>query len=226
MPFDASFIPKYTIKLLGYLPQTLWIVVASIVLGLIISLPITYARYYHIKGISTVCEGVISFIRGTPPIILLLIIYYLLTRLLLSWKVTNGDFICGVIALGVNAGGFFSESLLTALRSVPVGQTEAAYSVGMTRARVMWRIVLPIALPIAIPNILTICFTILKESSLVYLIGVNSVMSGAKLISSSTYRLVEAYIAAAIIYFPICALAELLGTLLQRRMRRHVREAA
>ncbi|GHU66926.1 ABC transporter permease [Clostridia bacterium] len=224
MPFDASYIPRYVIRLLFYLPQTLWVVAASLICGLVISLPITYIRYYKLRCIRIISEGFVSFIRGTPPIIQLLIVYYALTRLLISWHVDNGEFICAIIALGVNAGGFFSEALLSAMRSVPAGQTEAALSVGMTRVRLTRRILFPIALPVAIPNMLNICFIILKESSLVFMIGVVSVMSGAKLISSSTFRLVEAYVAAAIIYFPICVAAELLGGILQRRMRKHTRE--
>lgn len=226
MPFDASYIPRYIVKLMAYLPQTLWVVAASLMFGFVISLPLTYARFYRVRGAYHVCEGFVSFIRGTPPVIQLLVVYYALTRLLLSIRVNNGEFICAVIALGINSGGFFSEAMLAALRSVPGGQTEAAYSVGMTRSRLMRRIVLPMALPIAVPNMLNICFTILKESALVFYIGVPSVMSAAKLISSSTFRLVEAYIAAAIIYIPICALAEITGTATQKRLRRYVREAA
>ncbi|MDR1570204.1 MAG: amino acid ABC transporter permease [Oscillospiraceae bacterium] len=226
MPFDISFVPGYFVRLLAYLPQTLWVVAASLLFGFALAIPLTYARYYRVRGVRIACEGFVSFIRGTPPVIQLLVVYYALTRLLLSMKVENGEFICAVIALGINSGGFFSEALLAALSGVPVGQTEAGYSVGMTRPRLMTRIILPIALPGALPNILNICFTILKESALVFYIGVPSVMSAAKLISSSHFRIVEAYIAAAMIYIPICALAEALGSLLQKRLRRHVREVA
>jgi His/Glu/Gln/Arg/opine family amino acid ABC transporter permease subunit len=188
-------------------------------------MPLTYARFYRIKGLRWVCEGFVSFIKGTPPIIQLLVVYYAFTRLFLSLGIADGEFFCAVIALGVNSGGFFSEAILSALYSVPIGQIEAAYSVGMTRSRLMIRIVLPAALPVAVPNMLNIAFIILKESSLVFYIGVVSVMSGAKLISSSNFRLIEAYIAAAMIYIPLCALAEIAGTLLEKYMRRHVREA-
>ncbi|MDR2656840.1 MAG: amino acid ABC transporter permease [Oscillospiraceae bacterium] len=226
MPFDVSFVPGYVVRLLQYLPQTLWVVAASLIFGLVLSLPLTYARFYRVKGFGRACEAFVSFIRGTPPVLQLLVVYYALIRALLSLGMKNGEFVCAIVALGLNAGGFFSEAMLSALRSVPVGQTEAAYSVGMTRARLMRRITLPMALPVAAPNMLGICFVILKESALVFYIGVVSVMSGAKLISSSTFRLVEAYVAAAIIYFPICAIAERLSALLQKRLRRYVREAA
>ena len=187
---------------------------------------IAYARYYRIPVLSAGCDIFVSFIKGTPPLIHLLVVYYSMNRLLNGLGVRDSEFVCAILGLGINSGAFISEALLAALYSVPSGQIEAGYSVGMTRSRLMRRIVLPIALPVALPNIFNICFTIFKESPLVYAIGVIGVMTGARLISSSNFRTVEAYMAAALIYIPICALAELGGHFLQNRLRRHVRNPA
>ena len=187
---------------------------------------VTYARYYRVPGLREGCDLFVSFIKGTPPLIHLLVVYYSMNRILIGLGIRDSEFACAILALGINSGAFMSEALLAALYSVPSGQIEAGYSVGMTRGRLMRRIILPVALPVALPNIFNICFTIFKESPLVYAIGVIGVMTGARLISSSNFRTVEAYIAAALIYIPICALAELGGHLLQNRLRRHVRNPA
>jgi len=187
---------------------------------------VTYVRYYRVPALRAGCDVFVSFIKGTPPLIHLLVVYYSMNRLLSGLGVRDSEFVCAILALGINSGAFMSEALLAALHSVPSGQIEAGYSVGMTRSRLMRRIVLPIALPVALPNLFNICFTIFKESPLVYAIGVIGVMTGARLISSSNFRTIEAYIAAALIYIPICALAELGGHLMQNRLRRHVRNPA
>jgi His/Glu/Gln/Arg/opine family amino acid ABC transporter permease subunit len=223
MPFDASYIPGYFVKLLDYLPQTLWVVAASLAFGAALGVLLTYVRYYRLPVLGLAGNILVSFIKGTPPLIHLLVVYYSANKLLMGLGVPGSENVCAVLALGFNSGGFMSEALLAALSSVPAGQLEAGYSVGMTRARLMRRIVLPIALPVAIPNIFNICFIIFKASPLVYAIGVVGIMTGARLISSSNFRTIEAYIAAALIYIPVCALAELGGYLLQNRLRRHAR---
>lgn len=226
MPFDASYIPGYFVKLIGYLPQTILVVAAALAFGAALSVPLTYARFYRVPALRVVCEVFVSFIKGTPALIHLLVVYYSANKLLIGLGVPNSETVCAILALGFNSAGFMSETLLSALHSVPAGQIEAGYSVGMTRGRLMRRIVLPLAMPVAMPNIYNICFTIFKESPLVYAIGVVGVMTGARLISSSNFRTIEAYIAAALIYIPICALAELGGYALQNRMRRHTRGVA
>jgi L-cystine transport system permease protein len=226
VPFDASYIPGYFVKLLGYLPETLWLTAASLAFGAVLGAVTAFARYYRLPVFGAVCDVFVSFIKGTPPLIHLLVVYYAMNRLLSGLGVNESEFVCAILALGINSGGFMSEALLTALYSVPAGQIEAGYSVGMTRSRLMRRIVMPIALPVALPNILNICFVIFKESPLVYAIGVVGIMTGARLISSSNFRTVEAYTAAALIYIPICALAELGGHFLQNALRGHVRDSA
>ncbi|MDR1131807.1 MAG: ABC transporter permease subunit, partial [Oscillospiraceae bacterium] len=139
MPFDASYIPGYFVKLLGYLPQTLWAVAASLVLGAALSVPLAYARFYRVPVLKPACDLFVSFIKGTPPLIHLLVVYYAMNKLLGKLGVRDSELICAILALGINAGGFMSEALLSALHSVPAGQLEAGYSIGMTRGRLMRR---------------------------------------------------------------------------------------
>lgn len=87
-------------------------------------------------------------------------------------------------------------------------------------------VILPNAFPIALPNLFNICIAIFKESPLVYAIGVVSIMTGAKLISSQSFRTLEAFTAAALIYIPLCMLAEIGLALLQKRLHRHERGVA
>lgn len=204
MPFDASFIPGFFIKLLRFLPQTLWVVFSSLLLGFAVGVVFAYIRLYQVRALSRICSVLVSYIRGTPALVQLFVVFYGLTKLAKCMGMNIGPFLCAVIALGINAAGFMSDALLSALRAVDPGQTEAAYAIGMTRLRSLWRVVLPQAFSIALPNLLSICFTILKESSLVFSIGVMELMNAAKQLSSSNFRTLEAYIAAALIYMPIC----------------------
>ena len=209
MPFDVSYIPGFYVKLLRYLPQTLLIVILALLLGLLLGIVMAYARRFHVFALNGFVKGLVSYIRGTPPLVQLFVVYYALTKLSVAIGVDISAFVCAVIALGINAAGFMSDALLSALYAVDPGQTEAAYAVGMTRVKALYRIVLPQALQIALPNLLSICFTILKESALVFQIGVMEIMNAAKQLSSSNFRTIEAYIAAALIYMPICITLDL-----------------
>jgi len=210
--FDFKLIFKDLPQLLSCLHITLLIVVSATVIGLILGIVLALFRLYKIPILSQLATIYISFNRGTPMIVQLFIVYFGLPSVLLiiGIDINRWDKLYFVIiTYGLNAAAFMSEIIRASILSVDFGQTEAAYSVGMTRLQTFSRIVAPQSLLIALPNLGTSFLGLLQDTSLAFTIGIIDVMGKAKAIGATTYHSIEAYIAAAIIFL-------VLGTLLEK----------
>jgi L-cystine transport system permease protein len=166
-------------------------------------------------------------IRGIPMVLILLMIYFQLTRgfdiiaekFNLSIRSKDIDLIyVAIIALTISATANISEVIRGALISVGKGQFEAAYSVGLTRGQTLRRIVLPQALPVAVPLLCNSLIGLIKGSSLAYMVTVVDLMNGALITATANYRFLEAYIAAAIIYWMLCIVIEKFSSILEKRL--------
>ena len=104
------------------------------------------------------------------------------------------------IAYSANVAAFLSEVFRSSILSIPKGQTEAAYSCGMTAGKTFAKIVLPQAFRIALPNMWTFMISLLKSTSLVYMIGVVDIIGRAQAIGSATSHSLESYIIIALVF--------------------------
>jgi L-cystine transport system permease protein len=114
-----------------------------------------------------------------------------------------------------------SETVRSALNSVPDGQYEACFSVGLTRRQALRRIVMPQAMSFAVPVLCNNFIGLIKGSAIVYVIGILDILNGAMTSAQINYRFLEAYIAAAMIYWVLCIIVERASWLLEQRLRRH-----
>lgn len=183
--------------------------VGSVVLGLLSALgrlsggPIAY-------GVSTFYT---SFFRGTPLLVQIFLIYLGLPQI----GPVPAAIPAGIIALSLNYGAYLSEIFRAGLMSVPKGQREAGLSLGLHRGQILWKIVLPQATRVAIPPIGSQFISMLKDSSLLSVMGVLEVMFLAQSFGRASYRYIEMLTAAALIYWALSFLLEL-G---QARLERH-----
>ena len=123
-----------------------------------------------------------------------------------------------VVGLSINATVYLSEVLRTALQSVNSGQYEAAYSVGMTSGQMLKRIVMPQALPVAIPLIGNSFIGLIKGSAIASLISVVEIINATLYEASGNYKFLEAYVAAAIVYWALCICVERIVAFLETRV--------
>lgn len=213
MSFDLSFMID-TLKVgLTYLPMTLYISFTPLFLGLILGAFIAILRMSHAKPLVFLTKWYIVIVRGIPPILMLLVFFLTMTRVfdslmgLLHINISSSAIkppTVVICALTVIASANFAETVRTAFKSVGKGQMEAAFSVGMTRGWAIRRIIIPQALPVAIPIVANTFITLIKSSSLAYLLTVIDVLNGCKIYADVSYKFLEAYVAAAIIYYIIC----------------------
>lgn len=209
--FDFKLIFQYLPSLLTRIHITLIIVLLATIVGLSLGVIIALARIYKIPIINELSILYISFIRGTPIIVQLFIVYYGLPEMLIPigininrWDKLN--FV--LITYGINCAAFMAEIIRVAIVSVPIGQTEAACSIGMTRLQTFHRITAPQAIITALPSIGTNIIGLLQDSSLAFALGVIDVMGQAQAIGSRTLHKFEGYAAAAIIFIILSILLE------------------
>ena len=208
--------------ILPYLSITLEFVVICVVLATLLGILVAAARMKKIPVLSQIIGIYISYMRGTPILVQLMVVYYGLPVLIYSLfgvNISRWDaFIFAEIAMVLNEGAFLSENIRGALLAVPVTQTEAAYSIGMTKFQSFHRIVLPQAIRTLIPSYGTTLVGILQGSSMLYTIGVMEIMMRARAYGNKTSHTFEAYAVCAVIYIIASLIIKFLSAWLERRM--------
>jgi His/Glu/Gln/Arg/opine family amino acid ABC transporter permease subunit len=221
--------------IIAYLPVTLLLTAIASFVGLVIGFAVAMVRFFRIPYATALCKFYISFIRGTPTLVQLLLVYYGLPLLLNTINAKFGTnlsvnavpkLVFASVALSINAGAYMSEIIRSAIMSVDVGQMEACYSVNMSTALAMRRIILPQAFVVALPPLGNSFMSMLKETSLVFNISVVEIMAQSRLIASRSFRFFEVYIVVSVIYWICCIILERLLAHLETALREYERSAA
>jgi polar amino acid transport system substrate-binding protein len=159
---------------LAYLPLFLrgaafTVVISALAMGIAIAggLALSLGRRYGSRVVGRGAAVYVEVLRGTPVLLQLYLLYYGLAPVL-----ALDAFTAAVVGLGLNYAAYESELYRAGLEAVPVGQTEAALALGMSRAQALRRIVLPQALRVALPGVANDFIALLKDSSLVSVITV------------------------------------------------------
>ena len=159
-----------------------------------------------------------SFFRGTPLLVQVLLIYLALPQV----GIVLGALTSGILALSLNYGAYLAETVRGGILSVPLGQREAAEALGLPRLVVAWKIVLPQALRFIIPPAGAQFVSMLKDSSLVSIMGLWELNFLAQSYGRTTYRYMEMLTAAAAIYWAMSVTLEIVQARLERRFGRGV----
>lgn len=176
---------------------TIGVTLVALPFGLLLGLLMALVHTYGGKIANRLAAIYSLLLRGVPPIVLLFILYFIL-----SGKVINlTPFWAGSLSLGIVSSAYQMEILRGALLAVGGGQMTAARAVGMSRLQAIQTIVLPQALRLAIPPWSNEASIVLKDSSLVYALGVPEILRRAQQLSATTQQPFLAYGIAALIYF-------------------------
>lgn len=208
--------------LLRALPMTLGFAFAAMMLGLPLSLLVALGRLSLSPFWRGLCGLFVSFMRGTPLLVQLFIVYYGLP----SFNVQLSPVVSGVLVLTLNAAAYLSETVRAAILGVGKGQREAAYSLGLSQRETMRFIVLPQAARLALPSLSNTLIGLIKDTSLVSVISVVELMYSAKIVMARTFEPFGPYVMAALMYWLICSLLELLQGRLERHFSRGFDEGA
>ena len=219
--FDFKLIFEYLPLILARIHITLFIVILATIVGLLLGTFIALARIYKIPVINQLTMIYISFIRGTPIIVQLFIVYYGLPAILIGigininrWDKLN--FV--LVTYALNCAAFMGEIIRASIISVQIGQTEAAYSIGMTRWQTFYRIIAPQAIITCLPSAGTSIVALLQDTSLAYTLGVIDMMGQAQAIGARTLHTIEGYIGATIIFIVLSIVLEKVFSIIEKKM--------
>ena len=224
--FNFSFLPKYAASFVRGLEYTLLLAVVSVLLAIIPALLLALMRLSRNRIVRSISGAYIAVFRSTPLLVQLSIIYFGLfgaisiPRVTILGFVDISRFIPGVVALALNSSAYVAEIFRAGILAVDKGQTEAARSLGLSGGAAMRFVVLPQAIKNVLPALANEVVTMVKESSICSMLGMEELMFGAKAVASATYVSLAPYTLAALIYFCINYPASKAIEAVERRMRR------
>ena len=174
---------------------TLKITAIAIVIGTVFGIVFALMKISRSKILQTIANLYITLIRGTPLIVQIMFLYYGITSI-----VVLSNFWAGAIALGIHNGAYIAEVFRGAIQGVDRGQREASLALGMNRTQSMRRIIFPQALRRAIPPLGNQFIITLKDSSLVYVIGVTELFGLANREAAASFMPFETFLVVGMYY--------------------------
>lgn len=210
--FDMAI--EYRSFFLSGLRYTLLLAVMGVFFGFVLGIIVSLLRMSKWRVLRFIATAWVEFLRGTPMLVQLFLIHYGLPEFGLEFTPMQS----GVITLTINSSAYLAEIFRAGIQGVDRGQVEAARSLGMRQGMTMRYIVLPQALKNVLPAIGNEFITIIKESSIVSMIGVMDLLFQARTITTITYEGLNPLIVIAIMYFVLTfTLSKILG-ILERRL--------
>ena len=195
---------------------TIPLTLITFVLGLLLGLVTAVVRLFGPQPLVAVARFYVWVIRGTPLLVQLFVIFYGLP----SMGILLDAFPAAIIGFTLNVGAYSSEIIRAVISSVPKGQWEAAYSIGMNWRQAMSRTILPQAARVAVPPLSNTFISLVKDTSLAAAITVPELFQAAQRIVATTYEPLILYIEAAIIYLVLSTFLSTLQGYLERRFAR------
>lgn len=200
--------------LLPGLTMTIPLTVISFSLALVIAVVTAMVQFANVKVLKQIARFYIWIVRGTPLLVQLYVIFYGLPNLGIMLE----PFPSAVLVFSINEGAYCAETIRAALESVPKGQLEAGYCVGMTYMQTMRRIILPQAMRTAFPSLSNNLISMVKDTSLAANITVMEMFMVTQRIASRYYEHLALYIEVALIYLLFCTVLTKLQAMGEKKL--------
>ena len=211
---DPQFFQMALPQLLAGSWVTIKFTVLSAAIGMVIGLIVAIARISRNPILRAVSTAYVEFFRGTPLLVQIFIIAFGIGQ----W-INVPDFLAGVIALSINSGAYTSEIFRAGIQSIERGQMEAARSLGMNYLQAMRYIILPQAIRRVLPPLANDFIAILKDSSLISVLGVRELTQMGVINRGRTFRGLETYNTVASLYLSMTLTLSLFVKFIERRLR-------
>ena len=188
--------PTTWLYLLQGFRGTVSVALTSGVLALILGLLLMLGRTSGIKPLSAVCRVVTDFFRGVPSLLLIYFFFLVVPQ----YGIKLSSFWMITLPVTLAASGVLAEVMRAGVNAVPRGQVEAAMSLGMRPARIMFKIVLPQAIRFVIPSLISQLVVVVKDTTVAYVVSYPDLMQNARVLITNYDALVSMYFTVAIIY--------------------------
>ena len=203
------------------LKMTVYVTVVSLVIAMILGILVCLMNISSVRPLRGVAKFYIWIIRGTPMLVQGFYIYFAIPQLL--QLITGSQFRIDIvtatlITLTLNAGAYISEIFRGAIQSIVKGQMEASRSLGVGYATSMRKIILPQAIRVCLPSLVNQCIITLKDSTIMYALGLPEIMNQARVFVGRTMESFATYTWVALIFLAIISVLMVLSSILEKRM--------
>lgn len=216
MEYDLALVTNSIPLLIKGAGITLEITAMAVGLGLILGLFLGLAQLSHTRFLRWPAKVYVDVIRGTPLLVQIFIIYFALPNII-GHRID--PFIAAVTACSLNSGAYIAEIFRAGIQSISIGQMRAGLSLGMTTGQTMRYIVLPQAFKRIIPPLGNEFIAMMKDTSLVSVIGFEELTRSGQLIIAETYATMEIWSVVAILYLVMTLTITQIVGFLERRLR-------
>ncbi|MEP6638553.1 MAG: amino acid ABC transporter permease [Chloroflexota bacterium] len=211
---NLDFAREWTGYILGGAGLTILISAVSITLATIFAIIGALGRLSRNGFVNGAASLYVSLVRGTPLLVQILFVFFALPQM----GIVLDPIPAGIVALSFNYGAYMTEIFRAGIQAVPRGQREAAEALGMREREVMRRIVLPQAVRIVVPAIGNDFVSMIKDSSLVSVVGLQEILWRANTEGRAHSQLIQALLIAALVYWALTILFSYFQARLERRL--------
>lgn len=223
--FTQTFITANRWKaLLSGLGVTLELTVLALILGTVLGVLVAVIRSSHdqfemqhrsnpvLNFLNWLCQIYLTVIRGTPAMVQLLIMYYVV------FASSTNTLLVGTLTFGINSGAYVAEIIRSGIMSIDKGQMEAGRSLGLSYVQTMISIIIPQAIKNILPALGNELITLLKETSIVNIIGMKDITKWAINVQGRTYQALFPFLSIAAVYLVLVMILTKLVAMLERRL--------
>ena len=229
-----------TLDLYGFGPallagtlMTIQLALCALALGLVLGLLGALAKTSPNKFLQWLGGTYSTIVRGVPELLWVLLIYFGTVNLMRELGTLLGHpelelnaFAAGVIALGLCFGAYATEVFRGAILAIPRGHREAGQALGLSKARIFWRLILPQMWRIALPGLGNLFMILMKDTALVSVIGLEEIMRRSQIAVSLSKEPFHFFLIAAFIYLSLTVLAMIAMHFLEQRASRGFKRSA
>ena len=196
---------------------------ASFILGMLIAVGVALLRIMPVRGLLhrlllALVRVYISVIRGTPMLVQLMVVFYGLPAV----GIELNPIPTAIIGFSLNVGAYASETVRAAILSVPKGQWEAGFAIGMTYMQAFRRIIMPQACRVAVPPLSNTFIGLFKDTSLAAVVTVTELFRQAQQVANRAYDFLPVFIEAGLVYWLFCWVLFAVQARLEKRLDRYV----
>ncbi|MFM0504917.1 amino acid ABC transporter permease [Paraburkholderia caffeinilytica] len=196
---------------------TVPLTLASFAIGIALAFLVALVRLFGPRWAVACVRFYVWLFRGSPLLVQLFVIFYGLPNV----GIVLDPLTAAIIGFSLNVGAYNSEVIRGVIESIPKGQWEAAYSMGMTREQALRRAILPQAARVALPPLSNSFIALVKDTSLAAVLTVPEVFQAAQRIASVTYEPLILYTEAALVYLVFSSVLSSAQVRLERKFGRH-----
>ncbi|ROR31842.1 polar amino acid transport system permease protein/polar amino acid transport system substrate-binding protein [Mobilisporobacter senegalensis] len=204
-------------SILSGIMVTIKLSIISLLVAVVLGIVFGIFRLSKIKILEGIAVGYLYIIRGTPLMVQALFIYFGIAPLIIP---RSDPFICGVIALSLNAGAYMSEIFRAGILAVDFGQMEASRSLGLGYFKTMQKVILPQAVKIMIPSIINQFIVTMKDTSILTVISIRELTASGQIIVARNFKPLETYGVIAVMYFLLITALSIFSSYVERRLHR------